>query len=244
MLHRGFGRSMLYVGYQTLGRMIAMLATSRGCILFGFSFLLFTGASWAQFTAISGDVKDVDGQKLRGAEILIEREGQKGSYKGLPIGKYTVSVIVGGQTRDQISGVATRLGDPTELNFDLKQAADKQLAQAGSTPAQEQARGMSKEERERLDKQAKENAAILAKNKALNDAFNAGKEAMNAKNYDAAVESFQKGVEMDPNQNVIFANLAGAYVGLAATKTGADQQAPLDKALEAYSKAIALKPDN
>jgi len=161
-----------------------MLATSRGCILFGFSFLLFTGASWAQFTAISGDVKDVDGQKLRGAEILIEREGQKGTYKGaktdknghyiyngLPIGKYTVSVIVGGQTRDQISGVATRLGDPTELNFDLKQAADKQLAQAGSTPAQEQARGMSKEERERLDKQAKENAAILAKNKALHRAM-------------------------------------------------------------------------
>ena len=49
---------------------------------------------------------------------------------------------------------------------------------------------------------------------------------------------------MDPNQNVIWANLADAYVGLAATKTGADQQAPLDKALEAYSKAIALKPDN
>ena len=29
-----------------------------------------------------------------------------------------------------------------------------------------------------------------------------------------------------------------------ATKTGADQQASLDKALEAYSKAIALKPEN
>ena len=49
---------------------------------------------------------------------------------------------------------------------------------------------------------------------------------------------------MDPNQNVIWANLADAYVGLAATKTGADQATALDKAQEAYSKAIALKPDN
>jgi tetratricopeptide (TPR) repeat protein len=237
--------------------MIAMLAKSRGCILFGFCFLLFTGASWAQFTAISGDVKGPDGQKLRGAEILIEREGQKGTYKGaktdknghyiyngLPIGKYTVSVLVDGEKRDQVSGVTTKLGDPLELNFDLKQAAEKQAAQAGASPAQEQARGMSKEDREKLDKQAKENAAIMAKNKALNDAFNAGKEAMNAKNYDAAIESFQKGVEMDPNQNVIFANLADAYVGLAATKTGAEQQAAQDKALEAFQKAIALKPDD
>jgi tetratricopeptide (TPR) repeat protein len=219
--------------------------------------LLFTGASWAQFTAIAGDVKGPDGQKLKGAEILIEREGQKGTYKGaktdknghyiyngLPIGKYTVSVMVDGQKRDQMSGVTTKLGDPTELNFDLKKAAEQQAALPAGTPAQEQARGMSKEDREKLDKQAKENAAILAKNKALNDAFNAGKEAMNAKNYDAAIESFQKGVEMDPNQNVIFANLADAYVGLAATKTGADQQAAQDKALEAFQKAIALKPDD
>lgn len=34
-----------------------MLAKSRGCILFGFCFLMFAGASWAQFTAIAGDVK-------------------------------------------------------------------------------------------------------------------------------------------------------------------------------------------
>ena len=43
---------------------------------------------------------------------------------------------------------------------------------------------------------------------------------------------------------MIWANLADAYVGQAATKTGADQQAALDKALEAYTKAIALKPDS
>jgi len=115
---------------------------------------------------------------------------------------------------------------------------------AAGTATPEQERGLSKEQKEQLEKQAKENAANIAKNKALNDSFNAGKDALAAKNYDAAIDAFQKGVEMDPNQNVIWANLADAYVGQAGAKTGADQQASLDKALEAYSKAIALKPEN
>jgi len=235
-----------------------MLARSRGCILFGFCFLLFSGASWAQFTAIAGDIKGQDGQKLKGAEILIEREGQKGTYKGaktdknghyiyngLPIGKYTVSVFVSGQKVDQTTGVVTKLGDPTEVDFDLKQSAEKAAAQGGGQPAVNDAtRGLSKEQQAALEKQSKENAAIMAKNKALNDAFNTGKEALNAKNYDAAVDAFQKGTELDANQNVIWANLADAYMGLAGTKTGADQEAAQGKALEAFQKAIALKPDD
>ena len=100
---------------------------------------------------------------------------------------------------------------------------------------------MTKEQKEALEKQEKENAAIIAKNKALNDSFNAGKDAMIAKNYDAAVDAFQKGADLDPNQNVIWANLADAYVAQSGTKTGADQQAALDKAQEAYGKAIALE---
>ena len=232
-----------------------MLAKSRGCILFGFCFLMFAGASWAQFTAIAGDVKGPDGQKLKGAEILIEREGQKGTYKGaktdknghyiyngLPIGTYSVSIFVDGQKRDQTTHVVTKLGDPIAVDFDLKQSAAKQGA--GGAPAPEVDRSLSKEQQAANEKQAKENATIIAKNKALNDAFNAGKEAMNAKNYDAAVDSFQKGVEMDPNQNVIWANLADAYTGLAGTKTGADQEAAQAKALEAFQKAITLKPDD
>jgi tetratricopeptide (TPR) repeat protein len=239
-----------------------MLAQFRGYILGGFCFMLFAGAAWAQIAAIEGDVKGPDGQPLKGAVILIERQDMKGTYKGaktdkkghyiyngLPFpGTYTVSVFVDDQKRDQTTGVRTQLGDPVNISFDLKQSAEKQQATqaavASGTATPEQERGLSKEQKEALEKQAKENAANIAKNKALNDSFNAGKDALAAKNYDVAIDAFQKGVEMDPNQNVIWANLADAYVGQAATKTGADQQASLDKALEAYSKAIALKPEN
>jgi tetratricopeptide (TPR) repeat protein len=199
---------------------------------------------------------------VKGAVILIERQDMKGTYKGaktdkkghyiyngLPFpGTYTVSVYVDGEKRDEMKGVKTQLGDPVSVPFDLKQSAEQQKstqqAVAAGTATPEQERGMSKEQKEALEKQSKENAAVIAKNKALNDTFNAGKDALAAKNYDAAADAFQKGVEMDPNQNVIWANLADAYVGQAGTKTGPDQQAVLDKALEAYTKAIALKPEN
>jgi Tfp pilus assembly protein PilF len=239
-----------------------MLARFRGYIFTGFCFLLFAGASWAQISAIEGDVKGPDGQLLKGAVILIERQDMKGTYKGaktdkkghyiyngLPFpGTYNVSVWVDDQKKDETKGVKTQLGDPINISFDLKQSAAQQhstqAAVASGTATPEQERGMSKEQKEALEKQAKDNAAIMAKNKALNDTFNTGKDALAAKNYDAAIDSLQKGTEMDPNQNVIWANLADAYVGQAGTKTGADQQAALDKAAEAYGKAIALKPDN
>ena len=239
-----------------------MLARFRGYIFGGICLMLSAGALWAQISAIEGDVKGADGQMVKGAVIQIDRQDMKGTYKGaktdkkghyiyngLPFpGTYTVSVYIDGEKRDEIKGVRTQIGDPVQASFDLKQSADQQKktqdAVATGTATPEQERGLSKEQKEALEKQAKENAANIAKNKALNDQFNAGKEAMTAKNFDAAVDAFQKGVEMDPNQNVIWANLADAYVGQAGTKTGADQQAALDKAGEAYSKAIALKPDN
>ena len=49
---------------------------------------------------------------------------------------------------------------------------------------------------------------------------------------------------MDPKQVVIWARLADAYMQSGATKTGADQQAAYDKGLEAFNKAIELKPDD
>ena len=236
-----------------------MPVKSRGLISFGVSFLLFAAAGLAQVTAIEGDVIGTDGQPLKGAKILIERTDMKGTYKGaktdkkghyvyngLPLGVYTVSVLIDDKSAYHVDKVRTRLGDPLQVNMSLQSQGAQAAAggAGGAAAAPEVDRGMSKEQKEALEKRAKENEEIMKKNKALNDSFNAGKEAMNTKDYAAAVAAFEKGSELDASQHVVWANLGDAYSGLASTKTGAEQQAALDKTLEAYQKAIALKPDD
>jgi tetratricopeptide (TPR) repeat protein len=238
-----------------------MFAQSRAFVFFCFSFLLFSGGAFAQISAIEGDVKGSDGKAIVKAEILIERLDMKGTYKGaktdkkghyiyngLPLGTYKISVIVDGQTKDSLNNVHTKLGDPTEVSFDLKKSADDQAAlskaAASGTLTKEQERSMSKEQREQIEKKAKENAASIAKNKALNDAYNAGKEAMLAKNYDAATQAFANATQIDPAQHVIWASLAESYTALAGTKTGPEQEDAVTKGLQAWQKAIELKPDD
>ena len=103
---------------------------------------------------------------------------------------------------------------------------------------------MSAEQKAALEKAAKEREQALSKNKALNDAFNQGMTAMQVKQWDAAIAAFTKANELDPKQSTIWAQLADAYSQSASQKTGADQQAALDKGLEAFTKALELKPDD
>jgi tetratricopeptide (TPR) repeat protein len=233
-----------------------------------FGSLVLAAMAMAQTGAIEGDVKGEDGKpvpkgdckKGMGACVKIERTDIKGNYQtatdkkghffhaGLPLGTYNVTLEMEGKVRDKVSGVRTRLGDPTVVNFDL--FAMKQKAEAMQKAAEsgqltnEQTRELSAEQRAQLDKTMKERQAAMAKNKALNDAFNAGMEALKVKQWDVAVQSFEKAGEMDPKQNVIWAQLAESYMGLATTKTGADLEAATNKGLEAYAKAIELKPDD
>lgn len=224
------------------------------------SLLLFTGLSPAQTSSLAGKVIGEDGQPLRGALIRIERKDIRGNYKvktnkkgeyfhaGLPLGTYKVTLEVEGKPRDAVDNVRTHLGDPTEINFNLqdlrrKQEAMQKAAEAG-TLTKEQARELSAEQREAIQKQMKERQAAMAKNKALNDAFNAGMAALQAKQYEPAIEAFNKAAELDPNQHVVWAQLAESYSGLAATKTGPEQQAALTKGLEMFQKAMELKPDD
>ena len=85
---------------------------------------------------------------------------------------------------------------------------------------------------------------IRAKNKALNDSFNGGMEAVKSKQWDVAVQSFTKASELDPKQHIVWAQLADSYIQLAGTKTGDEQTQATTKGLEAYGKALELKPDD
>ncbi len=223
------------------------------------TFILFAGVSLAQTSSIAGEVKGEDGKPLKDALIKIERKDIKGNYKvktnkkgeyfhaGLPLGVYTVTIEVNGKDVDRVENVRTRLGDPTMINFDLqrlrqRQEALQRAAETGQLTA-EQAREMTPEQRAALEKATKERQAQLAKNKALNDSFNTGMQALQAKQFDAAVGAFTKATEIDPKQHVVWAHLADSYVSLAQTKSGAERDAAMNKGLEAYVKALELKPD-
>lgn len=229
---------------------------------------LTMGAAMAQTGAIAGKVIGEDGQPLKGAWIMISRTDIKGEYlvesnkkgeffhAGLPLGTYDVQCnvggkkvknkIEGGEVVDSMKGVRTRLGDPVEVNFSLAERAArrKQLEQAAQTGqlTAEMSREMSKEQREALEKQMKERAAQMSKNKELNDAFNAGMAALNAKNFDEAATQFAKASELDPKQHTVWANLAESYLGQAAAKP-TEAEPIMAKGLDAWSKAIELKPD-
>jgi tetratricopeptide (TPR) repeat protein len=223
-------------------------------------FLVLAGAAMAQTSQIEGMVKGADGQGLKDALIKIERKDIKGSYKvktrkkgdylhaGLPLGTYLVVLEVDGREVDKVDNVRTRLGEPSVVNFDLqamqqKQAAMQKAAESG-TLTQEQARDMSPEQKAQIEKAMKERQAALAKNKELNDAFNQGMEALKTKQFDAAVAAFEKASTMDPKQHVVWGNLAEAYSEMGKVKTGAEQEATLGKAVDAYNKALELVPND
>ncbi|HEU0141657.1 MAG TPA: tetratricopeptide repeat protein [Bryobacteraceae bacterium] len=235
-----------------------MKAIMRQAAMMAVSGLLLTGLSWAQTSSLAGAVKGEDGKGLRDAWVKIERKDIKGNYKvktnkkgeyfhaGLPLGVYKITLEVGGRDVDQVDNVRTRLGDPTEINFDLQQLkarrdAMQQAAETGQL-TQEQMREMSPEQRAAMEKQLKERQQQLSKSKELNAAFNEGMEALKTKNFEVAVQGFTKASELDPKQHVVWGNMAEAYMGLAGTKTGAEQEAAFTKAMEAYGKALELNP--
>jgi len=232
----------------------------RNVVMPALGILFCALAGFAQTSSLEGTVKAVDGSPMKGAVIKIDRQDIKGHYEvksdkkghyfygGLPLGTYKITLSVDGKDVDFVNGVRTKLGDPVENNFDMqaqakRQQALSQAAQSG-TLSKEQARGMTAEEKAAFEKANKEQTELKAKNRALNDAFGGGKEAMNNKQYDVAVEKFTKAGEMAPDQPVIWANLADADMHLAGTKTGADHDAAIGKAVEAYQKALALRPDD
>ena len=235
-----------------------MVATVRRlALLLGCGFL-FAALSSAQTSAIEGDVIGEDGQPLRDALIRIERVDIKGNYRvksnrkghyfhaGLPLGTYNVSVEVGGTVRDVMKGVRVSLGDPTVVNFNLAEIKKRQdalqaAAQAGQL-TEDQMRGLTREQKEALEKQMKERSEAMRRNKALNDAFNAAMAAKQAQQWDAAVEAFQKAAEIDPQQHVVWANLAESYMSLADTKRGPEQEAAMAKGLESWEKVVTMVP--
>jgi len=246
-----------------------MLAQLRKSLFLSGLFLVMAGGAWAQTTTIEGDVKDANGGPLKGAVIVLDRTDIKGHYQvksdkkghwlytGLPLGKFDISCQVDGQTVDSVKGVQSKYSDTTTIDFDLRKVQQQKAATAEAAAtgelSQEQARGMSKEEKEKFEQAAKKNAEVMKKNKALNDSFGAGQDALKAAQaepdkaqkvvkFQTAIESFNKAGELDPSQVAVWNALGEAYTGMGDAQTGDDKTKSYDQAIVNYNKSLALKP--
>jgi tetratricopeptide (TPR) repeat protein len=246
----------------------------RSLLIAGFAFAAC--AAWAQTGGVEGKVVGDDGNPLKGAVIKFHRKDIKGDYKvstdkkghyiyaGLPLGTYRVSVEVDGKERDSADNVRNSFsGDPKVVDFDLhakaqEAAALTKAAESGGKLSKEQERGLTPEQKAAIEEQMKQRQQVASKNKALNEAFNAGRTAESAgltalaqkqpdqaaPQFNDAVDQFNKAAAIDASQAPIWSGLADSYVGLGDCKTdAAEKQAAYDKSYDAYQKAIALSPD-
>src|SRR5690348_17700950 len=103
----------------------------RSLLVSGFVLLAASGA-WAQTTTLEGDVKDQNGQPLKGAVIVLDRTDMKGHYTvksdkkghwlytGLPgAATFNIACTVDGKVMDKVSGVKSSYGDNPPIDFDL-----------------------------------------------------------------------------------------------------------------------------
>ncbi|MGA3259348.1 MAG: carboxypeptidase regulatory-like domain-containing protein [Bryobacteraceae bacterium] len=224
--------------------------------------LLIALPSFAQITTIEGVVTGADGNPLQGAVIQIVRTDiktkkpytvktdKKGHYLyGLMMGTYNVTCLVDDVEKDHENGVKTSPTDSKLVNFNLKQIADQaaavqKAATSSGTLNKDQERGMTPEQKKALEEYYVKQKENIKKNAALNDAFNVGKTALENKQYDVAIENFNKAGELDPGQEAVWSTLAQTYEQLAKTKTGADFDTDMQKAAESWTKAIAIHPDD
>lgn len=246
-----------------------MLARSRRSLSVGGLLILMAGAAMAQTTTIEGNVKGADGKPLKDAVIELQRTDIKGHYKvksdkkghwlytGLPFGTYDITCAVDGKVVDGMKGVKSKYGDSTTVDFDAGKAEKAQAAaQTANQTGQlsnDQARGMSKEQKEKYEAELKKNSETIKKNKALNDAYNGAQDALKAAQaepdktqklakYQAAVDAFNKAKDVDPSQVAIWDSLGESYTGLGDSQTGDDRNKSYDQAIDAYKKGLELKP--
>jgi len=227
--------------------------------LFALFLLVAARPASAQFGQMTGTVIGEDGKPLAGAVISIDREDIKGHYElktdkngkffhaGLPLGKFSVSVMgADGKKLFSLGGIQTRLSEPAKVDINLQQERARTQAQAaGIDISKQQAGQLTPEQLAAIEKAAKERDEAIKKRQELVSKFGAAMEAMKNKDYDTAISTFQAAAEVDPTQHVVFAQLGEAYSGkAAATRDKAQKEELFAKSIENYKKAIELKADD
>ena len=207
-------------------------------IIFAFAALGMVAPVYAQTGGVEGKALLQDGSPCAKCIVVIDRLDIKSTYKtktsmkgefvyiGLPIGNYKVTLqSPTGQTLYYIEK-HIGLGEPTEVNFDLK----KEMAQ------QKQQRQEEMKKNPELAKQAAEAAKQEKQYKGLKQYFDQGNTLYNQGQYKEAAAAFEQALPLakDKNVPVVLARLADSY-----SKAKED-----DQAIATYQKALQLTPDD
>jgi tetratricopeptide (TPR) repeat protein len=199
---------------------------------------------------ITGKVTGRDGMPAPGMQLFVQRmnsqnanqkivaqtfdtkTGKNGSFSvnGLPPGAYQVILAENGRPLmtlgDQIGDTITVAdGREATANFDMRKApAPIPAAAAGGTAPAISAADKEKERAE-IEKATKNKQTVKK-------AFDAGLAAYKANEFEEAITQFTTVTELDPKQDVAWANLGNSY----------KEAKKYEQSAAAYLKAIELKP--
>jgi tetratricopeptide (TPR) repeat protein len=224
----------------------------RNLVLLGLAVLLslaYAPALLAQATGpVKGQVKDQEGKPIAGAVVqyVSSETGRKYELKtnnkgeffslGVAPGKYTVTLFKDGKELFHFNGVPVTMDEEqNRLDIDLQKEQQKAAQGQGLTPEQQ------KQMQEQKEKAQKEQLTV----KSLNEKLAAARAAMQAGNPEQAVQAMTEATQIDPNRDLIWFTLGDAYAAQAKKTEATDRAAakPLyDQAIQAYQKAIAIKP--
>ena len=205
----------------------------------------------AQFARMTGVVKGSDGQPVAGAQILIEnidrnltakvKTNKNGRFlhAGLTaFNRHNVTLFVNGRKRSTRPGIA--LGGPgseTTVDFDLQASRRRAGGRAGGSTA------LTAKQRKELEKQLDKENVERGKMGQLNKAFGDGVAALRIRNYDLAIAQLEEAAQLGPRQPPVLAHLGEAYLEAGKARRGTESRELFQKSVEAYGKAVALKPE-
>jgi tetratricopeptide (TPR) repeat protein len=187
---------------------------------------------WAQTGGLTGKTTLQNGQPCVKCTIQIDRLDIRGTYHvktdkkgqyiyiGLPIGQYKVTLLgPDGSVLFYFNNFHVGLGDPTQLDFNLPKEMKEQ-----------------KQENPQEAKQAEEQSKEAKKFEGLKEFFNQGNEAYQQKNYQAAIDAYEKALPLAGGKNatIVLSRLAESY----------DKLHQYDQAVATYQKIIQASPDD
>ncbi len=231
-----------------------MLKKTLALVSFGLFIVLGSHPAMAQFGQMRGTVINEDGTPFVDAQVLIDREDIRGHYElktdkdgkffhaGLPLGRYSVSVVMSNGQKFSIGNIQTRMGSAQDVMINLQQ--ERMRAEAAAAGVQVEGE-LSQEQIEAIEKLSAERAEQIKKRQELTGRFDEAMTAMAAKDYDTAIPAFEAAAVVDPTQHVIFAQLGEAFSGKAATASNsAEKKDWYEKAAASYEKSLTLKPED